>query len=85
MDSDANVERLVNLSQRKLDSVSGSIAVGTDNRGYALSETVAVYVVVNGEYQLSTLSRIQGGDYTLTGWYDKDESAGGCIRVIVAR
>ena len=85
MDSDTNVERLVNLSQRKLDSVSGSIAVGTDNREYALSETVAVYVVVNGEYQLSTLSRIQGGDYTLTGWYDKDESAGGRIRVIVAR
>lgn len=85
MDSDTNIERLSNLDQRKLDSVSGNIAVGTDNRQYALSETVAYYVVVNGEYQLTTLSRIQGGDYTLTGWYDKDESAGGRIRVIVAQ
>lgn len=85
MDSDTNIERLSNLDQRKLDSVSGNIAVGTDNRQYALSETVAYYVVMNGEYQLTTLSRIQGGDYTLTGWYDKDESAGGRIRVIVAQ
>ena len=85
MDSDTNIERLSNLDQRKLDSVSGNIAVGTDNRQYALSETVAYYVVVNGEYQLTTLSRIQGGDYILTGWYDKDESAGGRIRVIVAQ
>ena len=85
MDSDTNIERLSNLDQRKLDSVSGNVAVGTDNRQYALSETVAYYVVVNGEYQLTTLSRIQGGDYTLTGWYDKDESAGGRIRVIVAQ
>ena len=85
MDSDTNIERLSNLDQRKLDSVSGNIAVGTDNRQYALSETVAYYVVVNGEYQLTTLSRIQGGDYTLTGWYDKDESTGGRIRVIVAQ
>ena len=85
MDSDTNIERIANLSQRKLSGVSGSTATGTDNREYTLSETVAVYVVVNGEYQLSTLSRIQNGDYTLTGWYDKDESAGGRIRVIVAR
>ena len=85
MDSDTNIERMANLSQRKLSGVSGSTATGTDNREYTLSETVAVYVVVNGEYQLSTLSRIQNGDYTLTGWYDKDESAGGRIRVIVAR
>ena len=85
MDSDTNIERLSNLNQRKLVSVSGNTAVGTDNRQYALSETVAYYVVVNGEYQLTTLSRIQSGDYSLTGWYDKDESSGGRIRVIVAQ
>ena len=85
MDSDTNIERLSNLNQRKLDSISGNVAVGTDNRQYTLSETVAYYVVVNGEYQLTTLSRIQDGDYSLTGWYDKDESVGGRIRVIVAQ
>lgn len=85
MDSDTNIERLVNLNQIKLSGVSGTTAVGTDNREYTLSETVAVYVVVNGEYQLSSLARIQGGNYTLTGWYDKDETAGGRIRVVVAQ
>ena len=85
MDSDSSVERLVNLTQRRLTSVSGTVAVGNDNREYAVSETVAVYEMVNGSYQLSSLARISGGDYTLTGWYDKDESQGGCIRVIVAR
>ena len=85
MDSDSSIERLVNLTQRRLTSVSGTVAVGNDNREYAVSETVAVYEMVNGSYQLSSLARISGGDYTLTGWYDKDESQGGCIRVIVAR
>ena len=68
-----------------LYSVSGTVAVGSDDREYAVSETVAVYEVVNGEYQFSSLARISGGDYTLTGWYDKAENQGGCIRVIVAR
>ena len=79
------VERLYNLSERKLDSVSGSTAVGTNNQKYTLSDTVAVYVYEGGEYQLSSLARISGGNYSLTGWYDKDESAGGRIRVIIAR
>ena len=85
MDTDSSIERLVNLTQRRLTSVSGTVAVGSDNREYTVSETVAVYEVVGGEYQLSSLARVTGGDYTLTGWYDKAESAGGCIRVIVAR
>ena len=85
MDTDSSIERLVNLTQRRLTSVSGTVAVGNDNREYTVSETVAVYEVVGGEYQLSSLARVTGGDYTLTGWYDKAESAGGCIRVIVAR
>lgn len=87
MDSDTNVERLYNLSEQKLDSVSvgGNFAVGTDRRQYTLSEQVAVYVYENGEYLPSSLSRVKEGDYTLTGWYDKSESAGGRIRVIVAR
>ena len=74
------VERLYNLSERKLDSVSGSTAVGTNNQKYTLSDNVAVYVYEGGEYQLSSLARISGGNYSLTGWYDKDESAGGRIR-----
>ena len=85
MEGPKAVERLYNLSERKLDSVSGSTAVGTNNQKYTLSDNVAVYVYEGGEYQLSSLARISGGNYSLTGWYDKDESAGGRIRVIIAR
>ena len=87
MDSDTNVERLYNLTERKLDrvSVSGNFAVGADKQQCALSEQVVVYVYENGDYLLSSLSRVASGDYTLTGWYDKSESAGGRIRVIVAK
>lgn len=87
MDSDTNVERLYNLNEQKLDSVSasGNFAVGADGRQYTLSERVVVYVYDKGEYLLSSLSKVTEGDYTLTGWYDKSESAGGRIRVVVAR
>ena len=83
--SDNTVEDLNNLTEVKLSGVSGNVAVGTDNREYTLSEDVAVYVLSNNDYQLSTLSRVTGGEYTLTGWYDKTSANGGRIRVIIAR
>lgn len=55
------------------------------NTRYAISEQVAVYEYRSGSYYLSTLARVQSGGFTLTGWYDKAESAGGRLRVIVAR
>ena len=44
-----------------------------------------MYEYRNGAYYQSTLARVQGGDFTLTGWYDKTDSAGGRLRVLVAR
>lgn len=87
MDGDASVERLYNLTQVKLDGASqpGNYALGTDGRKYALSEHLVVYVYENGTYRLSNLDRALEGEYTLTGWYDKSESSGGRIRVIVAK
>lgn len=87
MESDSTVERLYNLNERKLESisVSSNFGMGSDGRQYAISEHVAVYVYRDGDYQISNLNRVAGGDYTLTGWYDKNEKSGGCIRVIVAR
>ena len=86
MESDTTVERLYNLSSRRLESVSvaDKMAVG-DNRQYRLSDQVAVYVYEKGQYMPSSLSRVAEGDYVLTGWYDKTESAGGRIRVIIAQ
>lgn len=87
LDSDTNVERLYNLSERKLASVNadGMFALDANQRQYTLSPQVVVYVYDNQSYQLSNLERIAQGDYTLTGWYDKEEKDGGRIRVIVAR
>ncbi len=87
MDGDASVERLYNLSERKLSqvSVSGMFAVDASQRKYKLSQQVWVYVYEDQSYQLSNLNRVAEGEYTLTGWYDKEETDGGRIRVIVAK
>lgn len=60
-----------------------------DNQKYLLDGNVQVLLKDNGstgtEYYLTTLSEINGKDYTLTGWYDDlGCSAGGRIRIIVA-
>ena len=46
---------------------------------------MAVYELRGNTYYYSSLSLVSGGDYTLTGYYDKPADQGGCIRVIVAR
>ena len=55
------------------------------SKGYTLSDNLMVYEYQDGAYYLSTLARVQGGRFELSGWYDKSESLGGRIRVIVAR
>ena len=60
-----------------------------DNQKYLLDEDVQVLLKDNDftgtGYYLTTLSEINGKDYTLTGWYDDFGcSAGGRIRIIIA-
>lgn len=52
---------------------------------HTLSDGVAVYEYRNGAYYLSSLARAEEGNFTLTGWYDKADSEGGRLRVVVAR
>ena len=85
MESDTTVERLYNLTEVEVDSINGNTIVDAQNHSYTLSDSVAVYVYESGEYQLTSLDRVSGGDYRLTAWYDKPESEGGRIRVILAR
>ena len=85
MEGDAAVERLYNLTEVEVDSISGNTVVDDLDRQHTISDTVAVYVYENGEYQLSSLERVTGGDYNLTAWCDKPENEGGRIRVIIAR
>jgi hypothetical protein len=77
------VDNIVALTELKSITISGNSAL-CGNASYPLSDTVAVYECKDGDYYLSTLAAVSGGDYTLTGWYDKEPSQGGCVRVIIA-
>ena len=74
----------MNLTSVRIDSVNGMTAYA-DNRQYAIWDDVIVYEVRDNEYYLTSLALVTGGNYSLTGWYDKAESEGGRIRVILAR
>lgn len=76
------VSSISNLKSVKLTSVGGNTGV-SGSASYTLSDDVLVYEVVNGGYYLSSIDRVSS-DFSLTGWYDKSESSGGCIRVITA-
>lgn len=79
----ANPDRLYGLTSVKVDQITGNQLVA-NSRKYTISDNVVVYEYRNGQYYLSSLARTEnGGD--ITGWYDKAESAGGRIRVIVIK
>lgn len=78
------IDRFANLTEVKLTSVDGTTAYG-GNRQYTIWDDALVYEVRDGKYYLTSLALVTGGDYTLTGWYDKDQTDGGRIRVILAK
>ena len=78
------IDRFTNLTKVKLTSIEGTTAYG-GNRQYAIWDDALVYEVRDGKYFLTSLALVTGGDYTLTGWYDKDQTDGGRIRVILAK
>ncbi len=79
------LERLYNLTAVELTSASTSSCVGKDGKTYRMGDNVAVYERSGGTYRGTTLSQMQGAGKRLTGYYDKPESEGGRIRVIVAQ
>lgn len=78
------VDGFVNLSSVRIDTVDGTTAYA-DNRQYTIWDDVLVYEVQGDNYYLTSLALVTGGDYSLTGYYDKDQSEGGRIRVILAK
>ena len=78
------IDRLTNLTEVKITSVEGTTAYA-GNRQYAIWDDALVYEVRDGKYYLTSLALVTGGDYTLTGYYDKDQTDGGRIRVILAK
>lgn len=75
------------LTSVNLDSLSALSALG-GGKEYKISEDVQVLLrdsAGSRTYYLTDLSRINGEEYVLTGWYDSlGYSAGGRIRMIVA-
>lgn len=77
------VERIYNLTGVALTAVDGRTAMaGTQT--WTISDSAVVYEYRDKNYYLSDLSRVSGGGYDLTGYYDKAQNQGGRIRVIIA-
>ena len=83
--SGSNVERIKNLTSVTLTSLNALYAQSGDNK-YKLADNVSVYIYTNGSYSLSNVSSLLNtSGYSLYGYYDKSDSYGGRIRVIIAR
>ena len=78
------IDRLTNLTEVKITSVEGTTAYA-GNRQYAIWDDALVYEVRDGKYYPTSLALVSGGNYTLTGYYDTDQTDGGRIRVILAK
>ena len=79
----ASPEKLYALTSAGSGQITGGQFV-TAGRRYTLADGAAVYEYRDGRYYLSSLARAESGG-NVTGWYDKAESDGGRIRVIVIK
>lgn len=79
----ASPEKLYALTSAGAGQITGGQFV-TAGRRYTLADGAAVYEYRDGRYYLSSLARAESGG-NVTGWYDKAESDGGRIRVIVIK
>ena len=80
----ASPRSMASLTSAKTGQIVGNQFVAGSLR-YTLSESVLVYELREGRYYLSSLARAEGSGQTVSAWYDKAESEGGRIRVIVLR
>lgn len=79
-----NPDKIYNLTKVTATSISGNKLIAS-NRSYTMADNVVVYEYRNGSYYLSSAQRVQEKGLSLTGWYDKAESNGGRIRIVVAK
>lgn len=80
----SNPDRLYPLIQAQAGQIVGSQFVAGSQK-YTLSDSVAVYEFRSGQYFLSSLARAEESQGSLTAWYDKAESDGGRVRIIVIK
>ncbi len=80
------------ITMHSLESISGTADQVTltefqvGSKTYLMSDTVWVYQKdYNSNYTSITLSDAINGNYSLTGYYDKPQSEGGRVRIIIAQ
>ena len=75
---------------KNLEKIEGSIV--NINNSYLenskgekikVASNVVVYLRENSEYNLSTIENAMNGNYSISAYYDKEEKAGGRVRLIV--
>lgn len=81
--SGKSIVSMKNLSQIGITTLN-TLYAQTEDGKFELGSGVSVYVYKNSSYNLSSISAVNGGGYTLYGYYDRSISAGGRIRVILA-
>lgn len=77
-------DRLRPLTSVKSGHLAGRQFISGSQK-YTLSDSVTVYEYRSGQYYLSSLARAEESQGSLTAWYDKAESAGGRVRVIIIK
>lgn len=82
MDSQ-EIEKLSMLTEVADVTVSGTV-VRSATAAYTLADGAPVYILEDGVYTLSVLSRVNGGDYTINAYYDRPQREGGRVRLLVA-
>ncbi len=81
---DGALDSMTNLTSVKLSTLDGDKAIG-ETTTWPLWDGMAVYELRDGKYYLSSRSIVEGGNYALTGYYDKTADKGGVIRVLMAK
>ena len=78
------VKSITQLLPVVIDKV-GAASVMSGNKKYETADEMQVYLWYKGTYCPTTLSQVNGEEYTLIGWYDGGlRAAGGKIRVLIA-
>ena len=78
------VKSMRQLMPAVIDKV-GAASVMSGGKKYETADDMQVYLWYKGTYYPTTLSQVNGEDYTLIGWFDNDgRAAGSKIRVLIA-
>ena len=78
----ASVKSLTQV--KDLAAVTETQVIAGDGTVYTISEQADVYVYEDFTYLYSNLQEVRGGAYNLRAYYDREDSAGGRVRIIIA-